>query len=104
LLAVGASVASDVNRLTDPVRLLSVSDGSLITAFRGAVQPIKRIEWIFGGQMLAFADASQKVILWHPFNEHDGGIGKRFSKNLMSIAVSPEGERLAVADDNVVKI
>lgn len=43
LLAVGASVSPDKNRLADPVRVHSVADGSLISSYRSAIPPIKRI-------------------------------------------------------------
>jgi WD40 repeat protein len=104
LLAAGGGAGGDASRVTEPVRVHSVADGSLIAAYQGARQPIWKLAWVLDGRALAFVSSDKTVRVWHPRGNAGPGTSTGFSPNLMSIAASPDGGRLAVTDDTRVNI
>lgn len=80
----------------DPARLVRLSDGSKIASIKDAKAPIRSAEWELRGRYLAFVDSSSSLIVW------DARYPDRYTKTYLpgaslSLAISPNGEKIAVA-------
>jgi WD40 repeat protein len=90
--------------LRDPIRVLRTKDGSKIAGFPEPVAKIRHLEWTPDGRTIAFTTDAQTVRLWDPANANDSGRTYRVRATAMSLAFSPDGLRLAIANGRYISI
>jgi WD40 repeat protein len=88
---------------TDAVRMFRVKDGKLIASFTGATAPIRQAMWDPRGRYVAFVDSAHNLFLWAPWK---GDMFKKVDLRspTLSVAVSPDGDQIAVSTDQGVRI
>jgi WD40 repeat protein len=88
---------------SEAVRMFRVKDGTRIASFPYAHGPIRRAAWDPGGRYVAFVDNDRGLFLWAPWN----GVGYRkieLPTSSLALAVSPDGDRIAVTTDSGVRV
>jgi WD40 repeat protein len=88
---------------TEAVRLFRVKDGSRIATFSAAKGPIRQAMWDPKGRFVAFVDNQRGLFLWAPW------VGPDYKKidlpsKTLSLAISPNGDRIAVTTDHGVRV
>jgi WD40 repeat protein len=88
---------------TDAVRILRVQDGVRIASFPAAKAPIRQAMWDPKGRYVAFVDNQRGLFLWAPW------AGSGYQKidlptKTLSLAIAPDGERIAVTTDSGVRV
>jgi WD40 repeat protein len=79
----------------DAVRIFKVQGGAKVAGFSDAREPIRRAVWDPKGRYVAFVDNAGRLYLWSTaFNADVQTI--RLAPPTFSLAVAPNGERLAV--------
>jgi len=88
---------------TDAVRMFRVKDGKLIASFTDATAPIRQAMWDPRGRYVAFVDNARSLFLWTPWN---GSVFKKVDLHSpsLSLAISPDGDRIAVTIDQGVRV
>ncbi len=87
----------------EPAHLVRVSDGSTIASLNDVTPPIRKAEWDPLGRYVAFVDAAGFLILWD-FEQPLKYLKVKLSSGSMSLAISPDGSRIAVAKNDGIGI
>jgi hypothetical protein len=83
--------------------MFRVKDGSLFASFTEAIGPIRQAMWDPKGRYVAFIDNKNGLFLWAPWK--DTGYKTIEVPNLsLSLAVSPDGDRIAVTTYHGVRV
>jgi WD40 repeat protein len=94
---------AEVRDSTDAVRLFRVKDGTRMSTFSAAKGPIRQAMWDPKGRFVAFVDNQRGLFLWAPW------VGPDYKKidlptETLSLAISPDGDRIAVTTDHGVRV
>ena len=88
---------------TEAVRLFRVKDGAQVSTFSAAKGPIRQAMWDPKGRFVAFVDNHAGLFLWAPWAGSDYKKVDLPTKTL-SLAISPDGNRIAVTTDRGVSV
>jgi WD40 repeat protein len=88
---------------TEAVQVFRVSDGARIASFPAAKAPIRQAMWDPKGRFVAFVDNASHLFLWAPWFG-DGYKKIDLPSSTSSLAVSPDGLRIAVTTDRGVRV
>ncbi|MGH7023089.1 MAG: WD40 repeat domain-containing protein [Caulobacteraceae bacterium] len=80
-----------------PAVVIRVTDGRKVASFPNAVREIREAAWDPRGRYVAFIDSDRSLILWRPFGRRLSYEKLRLPSNSLSLAISPNGDRIAVA-------
>jgi WD40 repeat protein len=87
----------------EPAHLIRVADGGAIASLKDVTPPIRKAEWDPLGRYIAFIDAAGFLILWD-VEQPQKYIKVKLSSDSMSLAISPDGSRVAVAKNDGIGI
>jgi WD40 repeat protein len=85
------------------VSVWRVSDGSFVAGFAAARYPIRQAAWDPKGRFVAFVDNAATLFIWNPLASQESVIKISLSKLALSLAITSNGDRLAVTDSDGVK-
>jgi WD40 repeat protein len=84
------------------VRAYRVHDGAPAGFFSGATAPIREAAWDPKGRFVAFVDSAHGLFLWNPSNGSVTHV--ELPSSGLSLALSPDGDRIAVSTDHGVRV
>jgi hypothetical protein len=87
----------------DPVRMFRAQDGSRIASFTAAKGPIRQAIWDPKGRFVAFVDNARGLFIWAPWRG-DGYTKIELPSQTLSIAVAPDGSRIAATTADGVRV
>jgi WD40 repeat protein len=88
----------------EPVRLFRASDGMKLASFTAAKFPIRSAAWDPKGRYAAFVDNSGGLFVWQPLQGGQSYTEIQLSSPSLALAISPNGERIAVTTSHGVSI
>lgn len=80
-----------------------VRDGSVMAAFNDGALPIRQAMWDPKGRFVAFVDNARHLFLWAPWASRDY-LTVSLPAQSLSLAISPDGGRIAVATNGGVRV
>jgi len=88
---------------TEAVRLFRVKDGARVATFPFAHGPIRQAMWDPKGRYVAFVDDNRGLFLWAPWRR-DGYRKVELQGETLALAVSPDGDQIAVTANRGVRV
>jgi WD40 repeat protein len=88
---------------TNAAQIIRLKDGAKIASFDVAKAPIRHASWDPQGRFVAFVDHSSGLFLWAPWAS-SGYLRLDLPSPALSVAVSPDGRRVAVTTDHGVRV
>jgi WD40 repeat protein len=95
----GATLIAGSNDKT--VRLWTVDDGSLVRTFTGHAAEVISVAFAPNGQSIASGSLDGTTRVW---NVTDGSLRYQIKGKVAGLAYSPDGQELAIAGDNAIKL
>jgi WD40 repeat protein len=88
----------------EPARVFRVQEGTQVASLTAATAPIRHAVWDPKGRYVAFVDNARGLFVWQPMLPAGGYKRIELSSPTLSLAVTPDGGRLAVTTDHGISV
>jgi len=99
----GELVFAGTDSAKETARIIKVGTGEVLASLTCDAPPIRKAEWDPDGRYVAFVDNDSELYLWSPWAGNQLVKIALHSKS-MALAISPDGQRIAVALDQGVRV
>jgi len=88
----------------EPVRVFRIRDGERIASFGEPIFRLRHLAWGPARVPIAFSTGEDTIRLWDPAHPDDSGRAYKLRATVFSLAFSPDGSRLAIANGRYITI